>query len=224
VFPSYELGAKAIILDNNKNKIYTYRKQKQTPTSRSVTKTEPIKKDKRSEMTNYDKIYESITPWLESLDCSYEIRFLGRDWVVGPEGVVQLSGPLAHVHCKSVLVWYFTFGGQGTPSYEFVPLHSFSYGIFRWAARKCPLGSEEFRLRARELGAEPLRRERYSEVWLYMALPKIPVQLTYCEADDEFPASLDIKFSSNATSFLPFETLAVLNGLLATELTAAPAK
>jgi hypothetical protein len=172
-------------------------------------------------MTNYEKVYEQIRPWLSKVAEPRELRFLGRMWRVDRAGVEQLSGPPAHTNCRSVLVWYFTYGGQGEPSYTFTPLHSFSHGIFRgndWETGGCAtLTLDEFREASARIGADFLRRERYGEAWLLHALPKLPVLLTYTEADDEFPAALDIKYGANATTFLPFETLAVLNGLINAE-------
>jgi hypothetical protein len=170
-------------------------------------------------MTNYEKNYEQIRAWLGSMPEPQELAFLGRTWRVAHDGVTQLSGEPAHVNCKSVLVWYYTFGGQGGPSYEFVPLSHFSHGIFRdsdWEQGGA-ISFDGFRETSRRLGAAFMRSERYGETWLWLVLPKIPVLLTYSEADDEFPAELNIKFSANATTFLPFETLAVLRGLIAAE-------
>jgi hypothetical protein len=170
-------------------------------------------------MTNHEKNYENIRSWLCVLTEPCEIDFIGRRWRVDCNGVEQLSGRPAHVNCKSVLIWYFTFGGTGDPSFEFTSIHSFSHGIFRssgWRTETSPT-LDEFRKTAQHLGAILLRKERYGEAWLLNVLPKIPVLLTYSEADDEFPASLDIKFGSNATTFLPFETLAVLQGLIVSE-------
>ncbi|MDR1329526.1 MAG: DUF3786 domain-containing protein [Oscillospiraceae bacterium] len=174
-----------------------------------------------NKMTNAEKVYEQIRPWLSEFDGARDVDFLGRSWRVTGEGVRQLSGKMAHVNCKSVLVWYFTFGGalsQAEPSFEFTSLQSFSHGIFRGGLSPAiTVTLSEFRDIASQLGASLLRQVRYGEAWLMFALPKIPVLLTYTEADDEFPALLDIKFSSNATDFLPFETLAVLHGLINSE-------
>ncbi|MDR2421207.1 MAG: DUF3786 domain-containing protein [Oscillospiraceae bacterium] len=172
------------------------------------------------EITNAEIAYHSvIRPMLRKLDGEREVAFLGRRFRVTGEDVEQLSGKPAHINCKGVLVWYFTFGGEGEPSFEFASLQSFSHGIFRGAAWEPYTGASlsEFRGTAAALGAGFLRRERYGEAWLLFALPKVPVLLTYSEADEEFPAVLDIKFGKNADTFLPFETLAVLHGLIKRE-------
>jgi hypothetical protein len=169
-------------------------------------------------MTNHEKNYEQIRSWLDNLSEPCELDFLGRTWRVERGGVEQLSGAPAHINCKSVLVWYFTFGGQGEPSYEFVLLSHFSYGIFReQISPGVSLTLPEFQETARRLGAGFMQKTRYGESWLWFVLPKVPVLLTYSEADEEFPSLLDVKFGSNATTFLPFETLAVLHGLIIRE-------
>jgi hypothetical protein len=170
-------------------------------------------------MNNYEKNYNQIRVWLSSLPKPQEINFLGRRWRVDSCGVEQLSGQPADVNCKSVLVWYFTYGGVGEPNYEFLPLYKFSNGIFQsnsWMT-DFSLTRENFRKVSEQMGAEFLRKERYGETYFFLVLPKIAALLTYTEADDEFPAALDIKFGSNAATFLPFETLAVLHGLITAE-------
>jgi hypothetical protein len=174
-------------------------------------------------MTNAEIAYCGvIRPMLRELDGEREVMFLGRRFRVTREDVEQLSGKPAHVNCKGVLVWYFTFGGEGEPSFEFASLQSFSHGIFRDAAWAPGIGASlaEFKETAAALGAGFLRRERYGEAWLLFALPKVPALLTYSEADEEYPAMLDIKFGKNADTFLPFETLAVLHGLIKSEFRA----
>jgi hypothetical protein len=175
-------------------------------------------------MTNHEKNYEQIRLWLKKVTEPCEIDFLDRRWRVSCDGVEQVSGKPAHVNYKSVLVWYFTFGGTGEPSYEFTPLHSFSGGVFRgsdWGP-DTSITLNGFRETAQRLGANFLRKERYGEAWLLLVLPKIPLLLTFNEADEEFPSSLDIKFGINATTFLPFETLAVLQGLVTSEFKKDP--
>jgi hypothetical protein len=142
------------------------------------------------------------------------------------EGVTQLDGEAANVNLKSVIIWYLTYGGQGKPSFEFTPLSSFSSGIFgsksadfgSFAWRKhAGLTPEKFRAAAKRIGTEFVRSERYGEAHLLYLFPKVPVLLTYSEADEEFPAVIDTKFSMNAPIFLPFETLAVAQGLIESE-------
>jgi hypothetical protein len=171
--------------------------------------------------TNAEIAYENtIRPMLKTLQNPQSVCFLGRDWRVTGEDVTQMGGEPAHINAKGVLVWYFTFSDrEGEPSYEFASIQSFSHGIFN-SARWVPgvnITAGRFRETAARLGANFYRKERYGESWIYAVLPKIITLLSYAEGDDEFPASLDIKYGKNATRYLPFETLAVLHGLIGGE-------
>jgi hypothetical protein len=160
------------------------------------------------------------------IDGALTFTVLGREMRVDHDGVTQLDGEAAHVNLKSVIIWYLTYGGQGNPSFEVTPLSSFSsgrfggtsadFGSFAWR-RHAGLTPEKFRAAAKRIGTEFVRSERYGEVHLLYLFPKIPALLTYSEADDEFPALIDTKFSLNAPTFLPFETLAVAQGLIENE-------
>jgi hypothetical protein len=192
-------------------------------------------------MTNHERVYENIRPWLRDCDLTaaaarlgfappdggaVRVLLLGREFLVANDGVTQISGAPCHVNFKSVLIWYFTFGGSGEPSYEFAALHSFSHGIFGGQSSDfsshdwrgyAGLTPDAFAETSARIGAELFRRERYGESRLLHVLPKIPALLTFSEADEEFAAQINIKFGSNSTSFLPFETLAVLSGLISSE-------
>jgi hypothetical protein len=191
--------------------------------------------------SNYEKAYENIRPWLKRcdfyeaaprlgfappIDGALVFTVLGRKFLVDHDGVTQLDGEAANVNLKSVIIWYVTYGGKGEPSFEFAPLSSFSSGVFgstsadfsSFAWRKHEgLTLEQFRATAKRIGTELVRSERYGEVHRLYLFPKVPVLLTYSEADDEFPAVVDIKFSLNASTFLPFETLAFAQALIERE-------
>ncbi|MDR3310413.1 MAG: DUF3786 domain-containing protein [Oscillospiraceae bacterium] len=195
-------------------------------------------------MTNHEKVYEELRLRLADCDLAEAapraglvfsdgavgVRTLGRELRVTNSGVELVSGPPCSVNLKSVLVWYLTFGGAGDASYEFVPVHSFSHGIFGsqspdfsshgWRGY-AGLTPERFAAVSGRIGAELVRRERYGESRLLVPLPKLPVLLTFSEADDEFAAQIDLKVGKNATDFLPFETLCVMCGLVTREYGAA---
>jgi len=48
--------------------------------------------------------------------------------------------------------------------------------------------------------------------WTLQALPKIPVRLVFYEADEEFPADIQIWLDRTAPRFMEFECLAFLTG------------
>ncbi|MDR0818096.1 MAG: DUF3786 domain-containing protein [Oscillospiraceae bacterium] len=204
-------------------------------------------------MSNYDRVYETIRAWLSECDFSeaasrlgfeppndgvLTFASMGRGWRVDKDGVTQISGSGTHVNFRSVIIWYLTFkGSKWTPAIreadEFAPLPSFSSGIFgqrsadfqsfEWR-RHSGLTYGEFRSAAERIGAKLTRSERYGEVRRLDVFPKVPALLTYSEEDDEFPAQVDVKFRADALTFLPFETLAVLHGLIEREFSASREK
>jgi hypothetical protein len=199
-------------------------------------------------VNNYEKNYEHIRSWLAdcdfaeaaprlglspAIDGTIKLTALGREFSVNRDGVFQLCGEPSDVNLKSVIIWYLTYGGQGEPAVEFGSSSSFSGGMF--GARSSDYNSYEwqkhagltlrqFRAVAKRIGAEFVRSERYGEVWRLFLFPKVTLLLEYSEADDEFPATIDIKASANALTFLPFETLAVAHGLIESEFNPKQAK
>jgi len=175
-------------------------------------------------MANSDLIYESLLPWLRGISgLPKELLFLGRRFQITKEGIEQLSGPEIAVNGKSVLIWYVVTASSEGPDFSFASLLSFSHGIFSsqnsgWQNKgSSGLNRESFRENAGRIGAEYYKEIPYGEAWLLFAFPNLPVLLTFTEEDEEYPAMVDIKFGSNATEILPFETLAVLDGLIASE-------
>jgi hypothetical protein len=154
------------------------------------------------------------------------LSFLGRQWRADAAGVYLERGADAHVNCKSVIVYYLTFGGRGAPQYRFQLLHAFTGGFFAWQnsawsaerGRTTLTAHAPFAAAAKRLGARPVGEARGVYTWMLFAFPKLPVQITYAEPDEDFPPKLLIKFDCTAADFLRFETLAVLHGLIAAEL------
>ncbi|MDR0905858.1 MAG: DUF3786 domain-containing protein [Oscillospiraceae bacterium] len=191
-------------------------------------------------MNGYEKTYETLK--LRLADCDFAaaasavglaaptdgavtVDFLGCRYRVDKSGVEQVSGGAANVNCKTVIVYYLTHGGSGFPQYEFQSLRAFASGLFDGSRGVTAVEREriteyaQFTEAAKRLGAEFVRETANgSHIWLMYAFPKVPVLLTFVEGDDEFPAQTQLKFDVTATDFLPFETLAVLNGLITSTL------
>ena len=78
---------------------------------------------------------------------------------------------------------------------------------------------EEFQRAARKLGGV---LENVSSGgghgWNFQVLPKILVRLVFYEADDEFPADIQLFFDRSARRFLEFECLAFLTGCFINDL------
>ena len=166
---------------------------------------------------------------------SAQISFLCRDYRLGRHGVDDLGGfGKANINCRGVLIYYLTHGGDGEPAGEFQLLHQFSSGVFtgggkdlNWMTRPLAklfggerqVGLETCRQAMAVLGAaETAAKASADASFLYRLLPKLPVQIDYYAADDEFPCEVKFLFDQRALDFLPFETLAVAGACLVGEI------
>ncbi|MDR3090384.1 MAG: DUF3786 domain-containing protein [Desulfobulbaceae bacterium] len=166
------------------------------------------------------------------------ISFLRRDYQMTRHGVDDLGGAgKEHINCRGALIYYLTHGGAAAreePAGEFQLLHQFSSGVFsgggkdlNWMARSLTkifggppaIGLAFFRQAMTILGAvEVTARANADASFLYALLPKLPVEIDYYAADDEFPCEVKFLFDRRALDFLPFETLAVAAGCLVGEI------
>ena len=72
---------------------------------------------------------------------------------------------------------------------------------------------------AASLGAEDLMPDQaHDGAWRFMALPKLPLELRFYDADEEFPAEAKVLFDLTAPNFLDLECLAALAHILVLEL------
>ena len=55
--------------------------------------------------------------------------------------------------------------------------------------------------------------------FIFQALPRVPLLVTYWLGDEDFPSSCKILFDESAFHYLPIDTCAVLGGMLARKLT-----
>jgi hypothetical protein len=159
-------------------------------------------------------------------DGSLSIVFLGRSYRIDANGVTPTDGQPVHANILSVLAYYILSKGTGDPAFYYVPIsyHTGTDGLvfssnIKWMTD--PLGREfnkkydAFSKTMRQLGAYTegsLQSETH--YWFLTLLPKIPVQIIYHEADDEFPCDIQILFDRQASQFLEFECLAFLQGCL----------
>lgn len=198
--------------------------------------------------SGYEQIYLGLVPRLAECDLAESagrlglevlpsgkvaVEFCGRKYLITHDGVNPADGQPINVNHRSVLAYYILSKGSGEPEYSFMPLSRISgmiagqkthdqgllvkplirefaddYAVFQRAARKLGgvLGSTS------DNGGHP---------WTFQALPKIPVRLLFYEADDEFPADIQLFFDRSARRFLEFECLAFLSGCFIHELIAA---
>lgn len=171
------------------------------------------------------------------------VDFLLRHYVIDENGVRETGEVIdestsptdrdSDVNRKSVLIYYLTWGGRGEPVYQFKLFHSFSQGIFsggavekNWMSASLRRilsdggdGAVRFTQAMSVLGADrkPATGGATS-VWSYLLLPKMPVEIYYYEADEEFPCEVKVMYDSTALNFVPFETLGVLGSCLHNEI------
>jgi len=157
-------------------------------------------------------------------DGAVAVRFLGKDYYISPAGItpsdVNSSDPIA----RSVLVYYITSAGSGEPVFSYcLPgrfiQSSFAAGNLSWMfdslVQKFGSSYKSICKPLNRLGAEFHGEGRPGEyTWTYSALPKIPVQIIYYEADDEFPCQIKLMLDEGAGRFLEFEQIAFLCGCL----------
>ena len=164
------------------------------------------------------------------------IEFLGRPYEITREGVFPADGKPARANTLSVLVYYAVSKGsapaEDAPE-EFALLHyftgpSFSSAIITdsfggWMTR--PLVETykddypKFAANAEKFGMLYEGSPRNGEhSWRCRILPRIPLRLVYCEADEEYPCEFRIYYEKHAGDFLEFEQLAFLNGCFVHDL------
>ena len=71
---------------------------------------------------------------------------------------------------------------------------------------------------AAKLGGTKVQSQAGKHVWRFKVLPKIPLQIVFYEADDDFPAEIQIMLDQTALQFMEFECLAFMVGCVARAL------
>lgn len=192
----------------------------------------------------YDEIYRSLLPILakcnirenaphlggQITEAGVEMTFLARKYLITNQGVEPMDNLPVDVNSRSILIYYITSQGAGSLSYEFAPLNrltgliegqnTLAGGIMnRPLVREFGSDYERFRLSATRIGGiEQPTAGTGKHVWQIPALPKILAQIVFYEADDEYPADIQIMFDRTAPRFLEFECLAFLTGAMVNAL------
>ncbi|MDR1164348.1 MAG: DUF3786 domain-containing protein [Deltaproteobacteria bacterium] len=170
-----------------------------------------------------------------SLDASgkkVSLKFLGRDYLVGNDGVTAPDGKFVTVDSQSVLAHYLCSRGRGEISPDYVPISRLT-GVASGASAGAspsdslakPLGDkfgadyEAFRAAALAVGAvhEGLSPAG-AQSFLFRDLPKLPARIEFFEADEEFDAEIKTLFNKNANIFVSYECLELLTMCLVVEL------
>jgi hypothetical protein len=189
--------------------------------------------------SGYEQIYLGLKPRLAECDLAESARrlglsapsngevavaFCGRDFLITCEGVNPADGEPVDVNYLSVLAYYILSKGSGEPEHTFMPLgrmtgmidgrNAHDKGLLlKPLIRNFGDHYNSFERAARQLGGVPDDVSTDGgHGWRFQVLPKIPVRLVFYEADEEFPADIQLFFDTSARRFLEFECLAFLSG------------
>jgi hypothetical protein len=184
----------------------------------------------------YDSIYLGLVPrlvgcdWKASADRlgleyvadGVQLDFLNRKYQITLDGVEPLDGRPVDANTKSVLLYYLLSRGTGAPENSYVPFESIPRKLtgldFQNRLMSAPLEREfgnnyaRFGQAAMKLGGIEEGTLPGKHAWRFDVLPKIPVKTVFYEADDDFPANIQIMLDKTAPEFLEFECLAFMVG------------
>ncbi len=194
----------------------------------------------------YEKVYQELLPRLAAADIAGAAKDLGlalqdgaamvpcfgRDYLVGKKGVTRADGGEAPLNHRIVLAYYITHGGRGENADRFVPYRelpggqdfarSLSQIVEGRAANSFGGKLDGLNSAAMALGAVSGQEYAPGDLsLLFPALPKLPLLMSFYDADEEFPAEVKVFYDMTAPNFLDMECLAVLGLLLVQELEAA---
>ena len=196
----------------------------------------------------YEQIYIDLLPRLSECDLAESAErlglkalanggvtaeFCGREYLITSAGVNPTDGEAVDVNNRSVLAHYILSRGSGEPENSFLPLARMTGMIagqidhdrglmVHPLLREFGDDYDKFQSAAFKLGGVfEGSLGGGGRCWSFKVLPKIPVRVVFYEADDEFPADIQIWFDRSALRFMEFECLAFLNGCFAKALITA---
>ena len=160
---------------------------------------------------------------VEFIDGGIQVCFFKREYRITLDGVEPLDGLPVNVNTRSVLLYYLLSKGQGEPEGSYVLFEAIPRMISGLSAQSrlmnTPLerhfGNDyaKFSDAALWLGGSEEESRAGKHLWRFNILPKMPLKIVFYEADDEFPASIQIMLDKTALRFLEFESLAFTVGL-----------
>jgi hypothetical protein len=182
--------------------------------------------------TGYEKIYLSLLPKLSELDIlgqakrlgltpdgtsGARVEFLGRSYLYTPEGVDVIDGlGPAPINNRTLLIHYILAEGGIQPRLSFIPLdrmtgtidgHSESDEAYMGdhLLKETEGRHDIFAAAAEAMHGEYIGRQLGGHCWQFMVLPKMPMRIIFFEADEEFPAELQVLFDETAPYYMDFE-------------------
>ena len=189
--------------------------------------------------SGYDRIYSDLLPELSRCNLAESAARLGlkllpsgevaaelcgREYLVTNQGVEPADRQPVNVNHRSVLAYYILSKGSGEMEQSWVPLNRLSGTIdgqkthdkgmlLQPLLRELGNDYARFHYAASKLGGVPEpNSDDGARVWSFRVLPKIPIRVRFYEADDEFPADIQLFFDRSARKFLEYECLAFLTG------------
>jgi hypothetical protein len=199
-------------------------------------------------ITGYEQIYLDLLPRLSECDLVESARrlglevlpsgevsanFCGRKYLITHTGVTPADDEPVNVNCRSVLAHYILSKGRAEPEHSFLPLSrmtgmpdgqkTFDKGMMvKPLLREFGNDYEAFQSATLRLGGVlENASDNHEHRWTFTVLPKILLRLVYHDADEEFPADIQLLFDRAAPRILEFECLAFLSGCFIHSLIAA---
>jgi hypothetical protein len=154
------------------------------------------------------------------------VFFLGREYLITKGGVRPADECPADANSLSVLIYYVVSEGAAEPAGDFVQLNRLTGMIsgrneltrdFIGAPLIRKFGEDPGKLgeAIESIGGTKLPEDSPGKhAWQLRPLPKILAQIVFYEADDEFPADVQIFYDRTAPSYLEFECLAFMTGCM----------
>ena len=159
---------------------------------------------------------------LDYVGGAVRVRFLSREYEITRHGVEPLDGHPVNINTRNVLLYYLFSMGQGDPEDSYVLFEAIprtitglnSPGHLMSAPLERHFGNDHARFgeAAARLGGTLGESTAHEHVWRFAVLPKIRLQAIFHDADDEFPATVQIMLDRAAVRFLEFECLAFMTG------------
>lgn len=152
------------------------------------------------------------------------VTSFARNYLVSDDGVSVFDSEPLSFQQKLAVVSYLLSSGAGEPALEFVnfeQLGGLNIGRERHADKglKQPIlakfgeNYELFAKAARKIGGVPKHSDTAgTNLWLFHAFPKLPISVTYYEADEEFSADVRVLFDAKALDFIGLRCLGFLPG------------
>lgn len=190
---------------------------------------EKIYADLLSCLKNIDLIKVANEKNLQVKDEKILLPSFARLYQISHHGVSAIDKKPVTFLQKLAVVSYVLSDGKGYAAYEFVPFSELGgYNIGREqhaikAIKKRILNKfgNNYRLFEKaswKIGGLKKKESQDKHVWLYYAFPNVPILASFYEADEEFPADVQVLFDIRSLDFLGLKCLGFLPDYFVTSL------